>query len=275
MPGRKRQIAFIFAADMLEQPKARTWMDDVVLLRHHVQQWTGYATEVDHFIRYSKVAIFEGIALENKLVHLAVNLARQRHITPHPMLEQLEHLRIAFTRTVTIAANIFIQRVVNRSHQVETPIDHPRRAIAVNPSHQFDRVITDKIDEIVKRQVAYAHVERHGKRNQIFDVIRMQRGVEQRQQRTQTVTHQIDLLDSFADLQHAYRVSDIAVDISVESAPRILARRWEPISEVDFKALLDQALNDAFAGLQIKDEWPLDQGIDDEQGRLMAALKWL
>src|SRR6516225_2595443 len=167
MPSGKREVALVLAADMFEQPQTRARMDDIVVFSHDVQQRTTDPAKVDRLIGYSEIAFLECVTPKHELVHFTVNLAGQRHIASYPVLEQFEHFGVAVTETITVASNVLVERVVNGGHQVEAAINHPRRAIAVDRGDEFDHIITDKIHEIVERQVASAHVKRNCERDQI------------------------------------------------------------------------------------------------------------
>ncbi len=67
------------------------------------------------------------------------------------------------------------------------------------------------------------------------------------------------------NLNRADRVCDVLIHVRVETAPLVGRRGRNPIDQVNLEAAVHQMLDHAAPGLQVQDEWPLDQRVDEQQ----------
>lgn len=120
-----------------------------------------------------------------------------------------------------------------------------------------------------------AHVERKSQGDQIFYVLRMQRGVEQREQSAEAVADDRDLFDAAMKLHRAHRVGDIFVNVFVEAAVLVGGDWRNPVDHVNVEALAREILDHAAPLHQIEDERALDQRIDEQDRRMMRRTRGL
>src|ERR1700730_4738791 len=116
MASGERQVAFVLAADKVRQSQTRSGMYYVIEVRNDVEQRADNAPQIDALAADRELALYQSVTLKDFLHQFAEDLTRQRHVALHPALKQLEQLGIAIALRIAIAANVFVDRVMNRSH---------------------------------------------------------------------------------------------------------------------------------------------------------------
>src|SRR5262245_18564518 len=93
----------------------------------------------------------------------------------------------------------------------------------------------------------------------------MKGSVDCSQQTAKAEPEQGDLLNTRMELNCAYSVVEITVDISVKSPPAIRARRGKPVGKVEIDTFSRETFHNALARYEVEDVRTFDQGVDQQQ----------